>query len=47
MVYEYWFARIEGISDSKKRKIRAGVSSAKELLYIEETRLMDLGICQK
>lgn len=47
MVYEYWFARIAGVSDGKKRRIRLGVSSAKELLYIEETRLMDLGVGQK
>lgn len=43
MVYEYWFARIEGISGTKKRQLREQVSSAKELFYIEETRLLDLG----
>ena len=43
MMYEYWFARIEGVGHAKKRKLREQVSSAKELFNMEETRLLDLG----
>ncbi len=43
MIYEYWFARIEGVGNILKRKLRQQVSSAKELYNIEETRLLDLG----
>ena len=39
MIYEYWFARMKNISDSKKKKLREAYGSAKEIYYIEETQL--------
>lgn len=39
MIYEYWLAGIEGISDSKKRKLREAYGDGKAIYYIEETRL--------
>lgn len=39
MIYEYWFARMKNISDSKKKKLRKAYGSAKEIYYIEETQL--------
>lgn len=51
MKYEYWFANIKGIGNKKKKEIRAQVSTAKELYYIEETMLRKLEkdeqICHK
>mgnify|MGYP002619604328 CR=1 FL=1 len=37
MIYEYWLAGIEGISNLKKRKLREG--NGKAIYYIEETNL--------
>ena len=37
VIYEYWFARMKNISDSKKKKLREAYGSAKEIYYIEET----------
>ena len=39
MMYECWLAGIEGISDSKKRKLREVYEDGKTIYYIEETRL--------
>ena len=39
MIYEYWLAKIEGISDSKKRKLREVYGDGKTIYYIEETKL--------
>lgn len=39
MIYEYWLAGIRNISNSKKKKIREAYESAKEIYYIEETRM--------
>ena len=39
MMYECWLAGIEGISDSKKRKLREVYGDGKTIYYIEETRL--------
>ena len=39
MIYEYWFARMKNISDSKKKKLREAYGSAKEIYYIEETQI--------
>ena len=39
VIYEYWFARMKNISDSKKKKLREAYGSAKEIYYIEETQL--------
>lgn len=47
MKYEYWFANIKGIGDKLKYELRKKVLSAKELYYIEETRLKKLGIQEK
>ena len=35
VIYEYWFARMKNISDSKKKKLREAYGSAKEIYYIE------------
>ncbi len=37
-MYEYWFARINGISAKKKRKLREYYGSGKAIYYIEETK---------
>lgn len=47
MKYEYWFANIKGLGDKQKYELRKKVLSAKELYYIEETRLKKLGIQEK
>lgn len=39
MLYEYWMASIRSLADRKKRLIREYIGTAKELYYIEETRL--------
>ena len=39
VIYEYWFARMKNISDNKKKKLREAYGSAKEIYYIEETKL--------
>ena len=44
--YEYWIARIEGISGRRKWKIRCGLETAEDLYYIEETRTK-YGMCLK
>ena len=39
MKYEYWLARIRGISAKKKRMLREHMNSAESVYYIEETQL--------
>ena len=39
MIYEYWLAGIEGISNLKKRKLREVYGNGKAIYYIEETKL--------
>ena len=39
MIYEYWLAGIEGISNLKKRKLREVYGNGKAIYYIEETQL--------
>lgn len=39
MIYEYWLAGIEGISNLKKRKLREVYGNGKAIYYIEETNL--------
>lgn len=41
-IYEYWFANIQKLSNRKKKSIRKKVKSAKDLYYIEETRMNHL-----
>ena len=38
MIYEYWLAGIEGISNLKKRKLREVYGNGKAIYYIEETK---------
>ena len=40
MIYEYWLAKINGISGRKKQKLREIYGSGKAIYYIEETTLM-------
>lgn len=40
MIYEYWLAKINGINDRKKRKLREIYGSGKAIYYIEETTLV-------
>lgn len=47
MKYEYWFAKLKGIPAKDKFWIRSQVANAKELFYIEETRLIDIGVFEK
>ena len=42
MIYEYWLAKINGISGRKKQKLREIYGSGKAIYYIEETALMSL-----
>ena len=39
MVYEFWFARIQGVPAQKKICLRECMKSAEAIYYIEETRL--------
>ena len=39
MIYEYWLAGIEGISNLKKRKLREVYGNGKAIYYIEETEI--------
>ncbi|MCC2254887.1 DNA-processing protein DprA [Ruminococcus sp. CLA-AA-H200] len=43
MKYEYWLARIRGISAKKKRMLREHMNSAESVYYIEETQLEEAG----
>ncbi len=51
MKYEYWYSNIKEIGNKQKKEIRAKVSSAEELYYIEEKELKrivsDEQVCQK
>ena len=40
VIYEYWFARMKNISDNKKKKLREAYGSAKEIYYIEESKII-------
>lgn len=40
--FEYWFASIGNIGHKVKKELRSSVASAKELYYIEETKLSHL-----
>lgn len=42
-VYEYWFARVKRISSEKKRELRSRLGTGKEIYYIEETALKEMG----
>ncbi len=42
MIYEYWLAGIEGLSNRKKRKLRDVYGNGKAIYYIEETNLKKL-----
>ena len=44
MMYEYWFGKIRGISGAKKRKLREYYGDARNIYYIEESRLKKDGI---
>lgn len=37
--YEYWFANIKGVGNRTKRRLRECMKTAKEIYYIEETKL--------
>ena len=39
MMYEYWLGKIRGISGAKKRKLREYYGDARNIYYIEESRL--------
>lgn len=47
MKYEYWFANLKGITNSRKIEIRRNFQSAKELFYIEEKELDRYGLSEK
>ena len=47
MKYEYWFARLKGISAREKCRIRSLVGSAKALYYIEEKELEKYDVSDK
>ena len=47
MKYEYWFARLKGISAKEKCRIRSLVGSAKALYYIEEKELEKYDVADK
>lgn len=40
--YEYWLANVRGVRGRIKRRLRGCVNTAKELYYIEETKLRTL-----
>ena len=42
MEYEYWFANIKHLSDKRKKEIRKCMKCAKEIYYIEETKLKQI-----
>jgi len=44
MQYEYWLARIQGITASKKRKLREYLGDGKTIYNIEETKISDMEI---
>ena len=44
MLYEYWFARIHGISANKKRNLREYFGDGKAIYNIEEIRIQETGI---
>ena len=39
MMYEYWLGKIRGLSGTKKRKLREYYGDARDIYYIEESRL--------
>lgn len=44
MIYEYWFAKIKGVSCVKKKKLREHFKTAEAIYYIEEIKLQASGI---
>lgn len=42
MKYEYWLAALKDVSDAKKTRLRKEYPTAKEVYYIEETRLKEI-----
>ena len=47
MEYEYWFANIKGITNSRKYEIRQSINEIKTLYYIEETQLQTYPFSEK
>ncbi len=47
MKYEYWFANIKGISNQRKIKIRKYFQKIEELFYLDEWKMVALGITDK
>ncbi len=47
MLYEYWFAGVKPLSDTKKKKLRKIFGSGKEIFYTEEKKLENTGILTK
>lgn len=45
--YEYWFANIKGITNSRKYEIRKSINELKTLYYIEETALRHYPLTEK
>ncbi|CUX20997.1 DNA-processing protein DprA [Clostridium sp. C105KSO13] len=43
MKYEYWFAQITSLNDRKKYLLREYMGTAKDIFYIEETKLNKMG----
>ena len=42
MIYEYWFAKVQGIGSMKKRRLREYFGDAKTIFNIEETKILFL-----
>ena len=47
MKYEYWFAKLKGIPAKEKYRIRSLFGCAKDIYYIEEKTLENLGVSEK
>ena len=47
MKYEYWFANIKGISNRRKIEIRKYFKQIDELFFLEESKMIALGIKEK
>lgn len=47
MKYEYWFAKIKGIPAKEKEWIRSKVVCAKDLYFMDDVALKDIGIFDK
>ena len=47
MKYEYWFANIKGISNRRKIELRKHFKQIDELFFLEESKMIALGINEK